>query len=93
MGAVAREVRAASLAAFMASIPIAVLALVPSGTVSGGVYDAARAISAAFPFRPTLDALESALGESGSIGGPLLHLAALTVVFGALARIALRRFG
>jgi ABC-type transport system involved in cytochrome c biogenesis permease component len=92
MGALAREVRAASLLAFMASIPLAVLGLVPSGTVSGGVYDATRAVSAAFPFRPTLDALESALGESGSIGGPLLHLAALTVVFGAAARLALRRF-
>jgi ABC-type transport system involved in cytochrome c biogenesis permease component len=92
MGAVAREVRAASLLAFMASLPIAVLGLVPSGAVSGGVYDAIRVVSGAFPFKPTLDALKSALSESGGIAGPLLHLALLTVAFTLLARLALRRF-
>jgi hypothetical protein len=93
MGALAREVRAASLMAFMASLPIAVLGLVPSGAVSAGVYDAVRAVSAVFPFKPTLDALKSALSQSGSAGGPLLHLAILTVAFTLLARLALRRFG
>ena len=92
MGALAREVRAASLLAFMAALPIAVLGLVPSGAVSGTLYDVIRAISAAFPFRPTVDALEAALGRSGDIGGPLLHLVALTLVAGAVARLALRRF-
>jgi ABC-type multidrug transport system permease subunit len=92
MGALAREVRAASLMAFMASLPIAVLGLVPSGAVSAGVYDAVRAVSAVFPFKPTLDALKSALSQSGSAGGPLLHLAVLTVAFTLLARLALRRF-
>ena len=92
MGALAREVRAASLMAFMASLPIAVLGLVPSGAVSGGLYDAIRVVSAAFPFKPTLDALESALGRSGGIGLPLLHLALLALAFGAAARIGLRRF-
>jgi ABC-type multidrug transport system permease subunit len=92
MGALAREVRAASLMAFMASLPIAVLGLVPSGAVSQGVYDAVRAVSALFPFKPTLDALKSALSESGSAGGPLLHLAILTAAFTLLARLALRRF-
>ena len=92
MGAFAREVRAASLLAFMASIPIAVLALVPSGAVSPGLYDVVRGVSAAFPFKPTLDALKSALSQSGGIAGPLLHLALLTAAFTVLARLALRRF-
>ncbi len=92
MGSVAREVRAASLLAFMASLPLAVLGLVPSGAVSSGLYDAIRAVSAIFPFRATLDALQSALGRSGGIGGPILHLAVLCVVFTVLARVALRRF-
>jgi ABC-type transport system involved in cytochrome c biogenesis permease component len=92
MGALAREVRAASLLAFMAALPIAVLGLVPSGAVGDGLYDLIRAISALFPFRPTLDALESALGESGGMAGPLLHLAALAAAYGAAARLALRRF-
>ena len=92
MGAVAREVRAASLLAFMASLPIAVLGLVPSGAVAGGVYDAIRVVSGAFPFKPALDALQSALSASGGIGLPLLHLAILTVAFTLIARLALRRF-
>ena len=92
MGALAREVRAASLLAFMASLPIAVLGLVPSGAVSATLYDFIRVVSGIFPFRPTLDALQSGLGESGEIAMPLLHLALLTVAFIAVARLALRRF-
>jgi ABC-2 type transport system permease protein len=92
MGALAREVRAASLLAVMASLPIAVLALVPSAAVSKTLYDVIRFVSAAFPFRPTLDALNAALNRSGGIGLPLLHLAILAVVFTVLARIAVRRF-
>jgi ABC-type multidrug transport system permease subunit len=92
MGALAKEVRAASLLAFMASLPIAVLALVPSGAVSTGLYDVLRIVSALFPFKPTLDALNAAVNDSGDLGGPLLHLVVLTVAFTALARLGLRRF-
>ncbi len=91
MGVLAREVRAASLLAFMASLPIAALALVPAGAVSGGLDSAIRIVSAAFPFRPTLDALNSALGRSGAIGLPLLHLAILALVYATLARLGVRR--
>ena len=92
IGGITREVRAASLLAFMVSLPMAFLALVPSGAVSSGLYDVIRVISALFPFKATLDALNSALNSSGSIGMPLLHLAILTLAFGAIARLALRRF-
>ena len=92
IGALAREVRSASLLAFMLSLPLAFLALVPSGAVAPALYDVIRAISAAFPFKPTLDALDAALNDAGGLGGPLLHLAGLVLVFGALSRIALRRF-
>ena len=92
VGAVTREVRAASLLCVMLSLPLAFLALVPSGSVAPAVYDAARVISAVFPFRPTLDALDAALNDSGGLVAPLLHLAALALAFGALARLALRRF-
>jgi hypothetical protein len=91
-GALTREVRAASLLAFMAALPIAVLGLVPSGAVSGGLYDVIRVVSGAFPFRATVAALESALGRSGGLGLPLLHLALLAVAWTAVARVALRRF-
>ena len=58
IGGIAREVRAASLLAFLLSLPIAFLALVPSGAVSGGLYDVIRVVSALFPFKPALQALD-----------------------------------
>jgi ABC-type transport system involved in cytochrome c biogenesis permease component len=92
IGALTREVRAASLMAFMLSLPIAFLALVPSGSVAAGLYDVIRAISAVFPFKPTLDALDAALNDAGGLGGALVHLAALVAGYGVLARVGLRRF-
>jgi ABC-type multidrug transport system permease subunit len=92
IGALTREVRAASLLAFMLSLPLAFLALVPSGAVAPALYDLIRAISAAFPFDPTLDAMDAALNDAGELAGPLLHLAGLTAAFGVLSRVALRRF-
>jgi hypothetical protein len=70
---------------------VAALALVPSGAVSGTLYDAIRIVSGAFPFKPALEALDAAL-NGGGLAGPLLHLAALTLAFAAIARLALRRF-
>jgi ABC-type multidrug transport system permease subunit len=92
IGALAREVRAASLLAFLLSLPLAFLALVPAGSVAVGLYDAIRAISLVFPFKASLQALDAAVnGASPSLGVSLTHLAVLTVVFGALARVGLRR--
>jgi ABC-type multidrug transport system permease subunit len=91
IGGLTREVRAASLLAFMLALPVAALALIPSGAVSGTLYDAIRIVSAAFPFKPSLDALDAAL-NGGELLVPLLHLAALALGFAAIARLALRRF-
>jgi ABC-type multidrug transport system permease subunit len=91
IGGLTREVRAASLLAFMLALPVAALALVPSGAVSATLYDVIRVISAAFPFKPALDALDAAL-NGGGLAAPLLHLAALALAFAALARLSLRRF-
>jgi ABC-2 type transport system permease protein len=94
IGAAAREVRAASLLAFMLSLPIAFLSLVPSGTVGPALYDVIQVVRALFPFDPALDALSGALDDSGpGLLVPILHLLAITVAYGALARVALRRFG
>ncbi|HEV2062267.1 MAG TPA: ABC transporter permease [Solirubrobacteraceae bacterium] len=93
IGGLAREVRAASLLAFLLSLPIAFLALVPSGTVSSTLYDVIQAVSAVFPFKPTLEALERTLNDGGgSVLGPLAHLVALVVAYLAIARLAIRRF-
>jgi ABC-2 type transport system permease protein len=91
LGGLAREVRAASLLAFMLSLPIAFLALVPSGAVAPTLYDVISVISGAFPFKPSLDALDAAI-SGGALLLPLIHLALLTLAFGALGRVALRRF-
>lgn len=91
IGGLTGEVRAASLLAFMLALPIAALALVPSGAVDGTLYDAIRILSAAFPFKPALSALDAALSGGGLLA-PLAHLAALTVAFAAIARLTLRRF-
>jgi ABC-2 type transport system permease protein len=94
LGAVARDVRAVSLLAFMISLPLALISLVPSGAVGATLYDVISAIAALFPFKPTLKAMTAALDPAGpGIGGPLLHLAALLAGYALLARFALRRFG
>jgi ABC-type transport system involved in cytochrome c biogenesis permease component len=92
IGALAREVRAASLLAILLALPIAFLALVPSGAVAHGLYDAIRVISALFPFRASLDATDAALNDAGGLSGALVHLAALVVGWSLLARAALQRF-
>jgi hypothetical protein len=93
LGAAAREVRAVSLLAFMVTLPVAFLSLVPSGAVGPGAFDAIRYFTALFPFKPALEALTAALDETGpGIGLPLLHLAALCAAYAAIARLALRRF-
>jgi ABC-2 type transport system permease protein len=93
LGASARDVRAVSLLAFMISLPIALLSLVPSGAVGASLYDVIRVVTALFPFKPALQAITAALDANGAdIGGPLLHLAILIAAYGLLARFALRRF-
>lgn len=93
LGAAAREVRAVSLLAFMATLPIAFLSLVPSGTVGPTLYEAIRVVAALFPFKPALQAMLAALDSTGpAIGPPLLHLAILIAAYGLIARFALRRF-
>jgi ABC-type multidrug transport system permease subunit len=93
LGAVAREVRAVSLLAFMVTLPIAFLSLIPSGAAGPELGDAIEVLTALFPFEPALQAIGGALDPAGpSVAAALLHLAILTVAYGLLARVALRRF-
>ncbi len=92
IGALAREVQAASLLAFLLSLPLAFLALVPSGSVASGLYDVIGAVSFVFPYKAALQALDAAVnGASPGIGVAIAHLAGLTLLFGVLARLGLRR--
>jgi ABC-type multidrug transport system permease subunit len=92
IGGLAREVRAASLLAILLSLPIAFLALLPSGSIDPLLYDVVNVVSGAFPFKPALRALDGAI-NGGELLLPIVHLLALTLAFTALARVALRRFG
>jgi len=94
IGGFAREVSAASLMALLLSLPVAFVALVPASAVSGGVRSLLDVVAFIFPFKAALQAASNAFsGTAPGMLGPLLHLVVLTVVFGALARIAVRRFG
>jgi ABC-2 family transporter protein len=93
IGGVAREVRAASLLALMISLPIAFLSLVPSGTVSPGLFDVIQVVRVLFPFHAAYDAITRGLDAAGpAFGLALLNLALLVLAYGLLARVALRRF-
>jgi hypothetical protein len=93
IGGFAREVSAASLMAFLLSLPIAFVALVPADAVSGTVKTLLDVVAFAFPFKAALEAIDNAFaGTSPGIALPLVHLLALTAVFAALARLSLRRF-
>jgi ABC-2 type transport system permease protein len=93
LGAAAREVRAATLAAVMICLPVALLSLVPDDAVGPAIETAINLVSALFPFRPALDAITGGLEISGpTLWLPLLHLAILTTAYSLLARIAIRRF-
>jgi ABC-type multidrug transport system permease subunit len=92
IGAGAGEVRASSLLAFMVSLPIAFLSLVPSGTVSAGLFHALEVVRALFPFHAALNALSAGLDSAaGGLGLAIVHLAILAAAYGVLARVALRR--
>jgi ABC-2 type transport system permease protein len=93
IGGLSREVSVASLMAFLLSLPIAFVALVPANAVSGTLKTVLDVIAFAFPFRAALQAVGNAFsGTAPGIGWPILHLVALTAGFAALARLTMRRF-
>lgn len=92
IGAITREVSSASLLTFTLLLPVAFLALVPSGVVESLLYDLTRVISALFPFKATVTAMNSALYGNGVLWKPIAHLIGLAAVWALAARLALRRF-
>ncbi len=93
IGGLAREVSVASLLAFVLTLPIAFIALVPGDAVSGTLRSVLDAVAFVFPFRAALEAVSNAFsGAAPGIGWPLVHLAVLTLAFGVLARLTMKRF-
>lgn len=92
LGALASEVRAASLLAILLALPLAFLALVPAGSVASGLYEVIRVLSFLFPFKAALEALDGAVNRaSPGVAISLAHLAGLMIGYLLLARLALRR--
>ena len=93
LGALARDLSAASLLVILLALPVAFVALVPGDAVAGGVRTVLDVIAFVFPFRAALQALGNAFsGAQPGMLGPLAHLLVLGAVYGVLARAALSRF-
>ena len=77
----------------MISLPIAFLSLIPSGTVSPTLFDVIDVVRRALPLRPGAAGDErGARRRRAGVGLAIVHLAVLAVAYGALARVAIRRF-
>jgi hypothetical protein len=91
VGTLARELRTAAILALALVLPVIFLGIVPRELS----LTAAR-ISAAFPFAPSAHVFSDVLFVSAPLGGlvgGIAHLALLTLIFGAGARLAADRLG
>jgi len=91
LGALTRDVRAASLIGILVALPLTFLALVPEGAVDSWLFDAIQAVSAVLPFKPSLEAIDGAINGPDSIWRPALQLLAVSAGWSAIAVAALRR--
>jgi ABC-2 type transport system permease protein len=90
LGVLARESRTAVLVAFLVTLPLVLVGVVPEGSV-----EAAGWISAVFPFGHAVDFFEAALFDLDpwrTVGVEALWLAGLGAAFAAAARTGVRRF-
>ena len=93
VGALTREVRAASLLCVMASLPLTFLALVPSGLGGPGAVRRGAGGLRRVPVQALAGARWTSRSTAGEdLGIQLLHLLALFAGFGVLTRFALNRF-
>lgn len=89
LGALAGEGRTATLLSFLVVLPLVLVGLVPQGSL-----EAAGWVSDAFPFKHAVRILQSALYDGdpwGAIGREAAWLLGLALVFGAAARMGVRR--
>jgi hypothetical protein len=89
VGALARESRTAVLVAFLAALPLVLLGLIPEGAAQAAWWAAH-----AFPFSHSVDFFQAALYEADpwtELVRQAAWLAGLALVFGAAARVAVRR--
>jgi ABC-2 type transport system permease protein len=90
LGVLARESRAAVLVAFLVTLPLVLIGVIPSASVPIAGW-----ISAAFPFAHAVDFFESALFALDpwrEVGIATLWLLGLATAFATAARMGVRRF-
>jgi ABC-2 family transporter protein len=90
VGVLARESRTAVLVAFLVTLPLVLLGVVPEGSVAVAGW-----LSAAFPFGHAVDFFEAALFDIDpwrTVGVEALWLVGLGAAFAAGARAGVRRF-
>ena len=91
VGTLARELRTAAILALALVLPVIFL-----GIVRRELSLTAARISTAFPFAPSAHVFSDVLFVSAPLGGlvgGIAHLALLTLIFGAGARLAADRLG
>lgn len=90
LGAALRDARAATLAAILLAVPVAVIALIPDQAVGGSASALLDAISAVLPFAPARALLDAALTADPDWTAALQLLAQAAVYVGA-AGLVVRR--
>jgi hypothetical protein len=89
IGALSRESRTAVLVAFLATLPLVLVGLVPEGAAPSAWWGAR-----AFPFSHSVDFFQAALYDTnpwGTLAREAAWLLGLALAFGAAARLAVRR--
>ena len=92
IGGLTREVRAASLLAFMLALPVAALALIPSGAVNEHALRRHPDRLGAVPVQAGADRAGRGAERRRDRSSRCCTCSALTVAFTAIARLTLRRF-
>lgn len=90
LGAALRDARAATLAAILLAVPVAVIALIPDQAVGGAAASALDAVSAVLPFAPARAQLDGALAADPEWAAAAQLLAQAAVYVGA-AGLVVRR--
>jgi hypothetical protein len=89
LGVLAREARTASLVALLVAVPIVLLGFLPEASVAPAAW-----VSRAFPFSHAVTFFQSALFDGdpwGTLGRQAAWLVGLLALFGAGARLGVRR--
>ena len=89
LGAVLRDARAATLAAILLAVPVAVIALIPPQAIGGAADDLLSAVSAVLPFAPARSLLDAAVASDPdwtAAGQLVAQLLAYTGLAGLLVR-------